>query len=97
MSGPVASTAAMKGPSITTAAGTPDAFDTIPKLLLRNARQYADKAAIRRKDLGIWQSWTWSQVHDEVKALAIGLRKLGLERGDSVAIIGSNQIGRAHV
>ncbi|KAB2920822.1 MAG: long-chain fatty acid--CoA ligase [Hyphomicrobiaceae bacterium] len=66
-------------------------FDTIPKLLLRNAAQYADRPAIRHKDYGIWQTWTWARVHDEVRAFAIGLRKLGFERGDTVAIIGDNR------
>jgi len=71
------------------AAGAP--CDTLPKLLLRNAAQYADRPAMRHKDLGIWQTWTWAQLADEVRALAIGLRKLGLERGDAVAIIGDNR------
>jgi long-chain acyl-CoA synthetase len=63
----------------------------VPKLLLRNAAQYGSRPAMRRKDLGIWQTWTWAQLRDEVRALAVGLRKLGLERGDAVAIIGDNR------
>ncbi|RMF05255.1 MAG: long-chain fatty acid--CoA ligase, partial [Alphaproteobacteria bacterium] len=66
-------------------------FDTFPKLLLRNAVKYADRPAIREKDYGIWQSWTWSQVLDEVRAFALGLKKLGLKRGDTIAIIGDNK------
>ena len=66
-------------------------LDTVPKLLLRNAAQYGARPAMRRKDLGIWQTWTWAQLREEVRALAIGLRKLGLERGDAVAIIGDNR------
>ena len=46
---------------------------------------------MRHKDFGIWQTWTWAQLRDEVRALSIGLRKLGLERGDTVAIIGDNR------
>ncbi|MEQ1649346.1 MAG: AMP-binding protein [Hyphomicrobiaceae bacterium] len=65
--------------------------DTVPKLLLRNITRFGDRAAMRHKDLGIWQTWSWVQVHDEVRALALGLRKLGLERGEAVAIIGSNR------
>jgi long-chain acyl-CoA synthetase len=72
-------------------ANSSESLDTIPKLLLRNAKLYAAKPAIRQKDLGIWQSWTWDEVQDQVRALAVGLRKLGLERGDTVAIIGSNR------
>jgi long-chain acyl-CoA synthetase len=66
-------------------------LDTLPKLLLRNAVLHADRPAMRHKDYGIWQTWAWAQLRDEVYAFAIGLRKLGLERGDVVAIIGDNR------
>ena len=46
---------------------------------------------MRHKNFGIWHSWTWGQLCDEVRAFAIGLSKLGLERGDAVAIIGDNR------
>ncbi len=36
--------------------------DTFPKLLIRNAQIYATRPAIRHKDLGIWQTWTWAEV-----------------------------------
>ncbi len=67
------------------------AHDTFPKLLLRNAKVFAARAAMREKDLGIWQTWTWPQVLDEVRALAIGLKQLGLKRGDRMAIVGDNR------
>jgi len=67
------------------------AHDTFPKLLLRNAEVFAARAAMREKDLGIWQTWTWPQVLDEVRALAIGLKELGLKRGDRMAIVGDNR------
>jgi long-chain acyl-CoA synthetase len=66
-------------------------FDTAPKLLLRNAVKFARRPAYREKDLGIWQTWTWSQVADEVRALALGLYILGLKRGERIAIIGDNR------
>jgi long-chain acyl-CoA synthetase len=65
--------------------------DTFPKLLIENARRRGDRPAMREKDLGIWQSWTWREVLDEVRALACGLAALGLERGDKVTIIGDNR------
>jgi long-chain acyl-CoA synthetase len=65
--------------------------DTFPKLLLRHARERADRPAIREKDLGIWQTWTWREVRDEVEALAAGLAAAGLGRGDHIAVIGSNR------
>jgi len=72
-------------------ASEPAHADTFPKLLMRNARVYGGRPAYRHKDLGIWQVWTWAQVHDEVRAFSAGLRELGLTRGDKVAIVGSNR------
>ena len=65
--------------------------DTFPKLLLRNAEDFRGRPAIRHKDLGIWQAWTWAQVLDEVRALSVGLAELGVARGDHVAVIGANR------
>ena len=65
--------------------------DTFPKLLLRNARKFSGRTAYRHKDLGVWQSWTWPQVLDEVRAFSVGLSELGLKRDDKLAVIGSNR------
>ncbi len=65
--------------------------DTFPKLLLLNAAQRGERPAVREKDLGIWQTWTWEQVLDEVRAFALGLKELGLVRDDKIAIVGNNR------
>lgn len=65
--------------------------DTFPKLLARNGRIRPHRTAFRHKDLGIWQSWTWGEVHEIVRAYACGLKALGLERGGKIAIIGYNR------
>lgn len=65
--------------------------DTFPKLLLDNAVRRGGRPAIREKDLGIWQTWTWSQVAEEVRAFAIGLAEMGLRHGDTLAVIGANR------
>jgi long-chain acyl-CoA synthetase len=65
--------------------------DTFPKLLVRNAKQMADRTALREKEFGIWQSLTWKQYHDHVRDSALGLISLGMERGDKIAIIGDNR------
>jgi len=75
--------------SVATAAGSRD--DTFPKLLARNARIRPSRIAFRHKDLGIWQSWTWAEVYETVRAYASGLEALGLERGGRIAIIGYNR------
>ncbi len=65
--------------------------DTFPKLLIENARRIGDRPSIREKDLGIWQTWNWSQVKDEIAAMAAGLKAFGFQRGDSLAIVGDNR------
>ena len=64
---------------------------SIPALLARNVRSFGDRPAYREKEFGIWQSWTWAETNDEIRALALGLLALGIERGDYVAIIGRNR------
>ncbi|HEX6944809.1 MAG TPA: AMP-binding protein, partial [Casimicrobiaceae bacterium] len=67
------------------------ALDTFPRLMLEHARVRPDHPATREKDLGIWQTWTWRQVADEVRALACGLASQGFRRGMHLAIIGDNR------
>ena len=66
-------------------------LDTFPKLLQQHASTRPDHDAIREKDLGIWQSWTWAETAKEIRALACGLASLGLKRGEKLAIIGDNR------
>jgi long-chain acyl-CoA synthetase len=71
---------------------TPDAgADTFAKLLVRNAVRFADRPAMRHKNFGIWQTWTWAQLAGEVRAYAAGLARLGVRRGDRIAVIGANR------
>ena len=65
--------------------------DTFPKLLLHHARSRGEAPAIREKNLGIWQTWTWRDVASEVGALAYGLAEAGLRRGEHLAVIGANR------
>ncbi|MGB2646150.1 MAG: AMP-binding protein, partial [Pseudolabrys sp.] len=65
--------------------------DTFPKLLIRNAHLYGARPAMRHKDLGIWQTWTWREVHEVVRAYAVGLHNLGVKRGETIAIVGGNR------
>jgi long-chain acyl-CoA synthetase len=65
---------------------------TLPRLLLRNAQRFGRrKAAIREKDRGIWQTYSWAEALEQVKAFALGLAALGFQRGDKLAIIGDNR------
>ncbi|MBI4636011.1 MAG: AMP-binding protein [Candidatus Rokubacteria bacterium] len=69
----------------------PESLMTLPRLLQKNARDLRDGPAIREKDRGIWQTWTWSQYHDQVRDFALGLAALGFARGEKLSVIGDNR------
>ena len=71
--------------------GSSRAMDTFPRLLFYHAQTRGEKTAMREKDLGIWQSWTWSDVAEHVRAVACGLAEMGFQRGDNLAIVGDNR------
>jgi len=66
-------------------------LDTFPKLLMHHALVRGARPAIREKDLGIWQTWTWKEFADEVRFVACGLAGLGLARGEHFALVGDNR------
>ena len=69
----------------------PATADTFPRLLLWHAKARPNHPALREKDLGVWQTWSWSELAAEVHVLAAALHGLGLTRGGHVAIIGENR------
>jgi len=64
---------------------------TFPRLLLAHAQQRPGSPAYREKDLGIWQTYSWAQAAQEVRALACGLAALGFARGMNLAVVGDNR------
>jgi long-chain acyl-CoA synthetase len=66
--------------------------ETLPQFWLKKVHKYrrTNKVAVRQKDLGIWQNYTWDDEFEQVRRLGLGLVELGLRRGDRVAIIGDN-------
>ena len=65
--------------------------DTFPKLARVNAERIPRKVAIREKDYGIWQSYTWAEYLEQARLIALGLASLGFDRGDKTAIVGDNR------
>ena len=65
--------------------------ETFPRLVRDNARTRPQHVAMREKDYGIWQSYTWRDYYEQARLIALGLASLGFRRGDKVAIIGDNR------
>lgn len=64
---------------------------TFPRLLLEHAQRRPEAPALREKEYGIWQTLTWSQLAELVKALAAGLAAAGLKRGQHLVVVGENR------
>ncbi|WP_353153367.1 AMP-binding protein [Pollutimonas bauzanensis] len=69
----------------------PSEPDTFPAWVLHHAQVRGGRAAMREKDLGIWQTMTWSQLAAQMQVLASGLAALGVQAGQHVAIVGENR------
>ncbi|WP_416896986.1 MAG: AMP-dependent synthetase/ligase [Minwuia sp.] len=65
-------------------------LDTLPKLLLNNGKSRSEKPAIREKNLGIWQTYTWSDYLQNVREFALGLKAHGFGPGDKLCVAGTN-------
>lgn len=63
---------------------------TIPQLLRWRVEQTADKVALREKELGCWNPYTWSQYYDYVRKTGLGLKEIGFVQGEKIAIISDN-------
>ena len=67
------------------------AADTLPKLMLENYEKWGDKkVAMRKKEFGVWNQFTWKDLYEMVKYFSLGLISLGFEPADKLAILGEN-------
>ena len=64
--------------------------NTLSKGFLRRVAELGDEVAQRKKRYGIWQEYTWNEIYDHVVDFGMGLLKLGMTAGDTLAIIGEN-------
>jgi len=79
----------MESSTITAVAGKAVDAPTLNEALRRTAANHADVVALRTPDDSV--SLTWSELLGRVDALAGGLAKLGVGRGDAVAIMLTNR------
>ena len=64
---------------------------TLPERLRRHARARPNELALRHKDLGLWREFTWAEYAERTARAGLGLRALGVEAGDRVAVLGDNR------
>lgn len=65
---------------------------TLPQMLRENARRHPDRVAIRQKEFGVWNPWTWKEYFERACYVGLGFKALGLTEGGHVAILSENRI-----
>ena len=60
--------------------------NTISALFEQRVRELSEKVALREKDYGIWNEYTWQQYGQYARWVGYGLKALGLQRGDVCSI-----------
>jgi len=73
------------------APASPTGLRTLPALLLSQADRRPDATALRKKHLGRWRSYTWSEYATRAARVGLGLVELGVQAGDRVAIHSENR------
>ena len=73
-----------------TATGSGDAAG-LPNLLTQRARSSPNRVALRVKRLGYWHDVTWSRCERQAAAAGLGWRAIGVQPGQSVAILTGNR------
>ena len=63
---------------------------TIPGLVLSNKQKSPDAVALRYKQLGIWNTYTWNDYYNELSVLADAYKSLSVNKGTVVAVYGNN-------
>ncbi|MCZ6709392.1 MAG: AMP-binding protein [Gammaproteobacteria bacterium] len=63
-----------------------DGCSTISTLFWKRVRELPDKIAMREKDFGIWNEYSWANWGEQARLVGLGLKALGLERGDICAV-----------
>lgn len=66
---------------------TVDGCVTVTQLFAKRCADLGDQTAHREKDLGIWKSYSWRDYWNHAKWIGLGLKALGLQRGEVVSIL----------
>jgi len=69
----------------------PDPHLTLPQKLRYWAEHVPHQVALRQKDFGIWEPYTWAEYERCARHFGLGLTKLGLRQGGHSAIISENR------
>ena len=65
-----------------------DGCETLPRLFWKRAADWSGRVALREKDFGIWNEYSWADYGEQARLVGLGLKALGLKRGDVCSVAG---------
>ncbi|MBC6413752.1 MAG: AMP-binding protein [Chromatiales bacterium] len=65
-------------------------METFPQLLIHQAETRARSPAVRVKQLGLWNIYSWGDLANRVQSLANGFMDMGIRKGDKVIMVSDN-------
>jgi len=63
---------------------------TLPVLFRDRVKEFGNEVALREKKKGLWRRISWNEYESHVRNFCLGLKSLGLQKGDRVSILGEN-------
>lgn len=64
----------------------------LSRIFRNQAGKYNDRLAVEKRQEGVWRGWSWREYYNTAKAVGLGLYRLGIRKGDRVALLSENRL-----
>jgi long-chain acyl-CoA synthetase len=64
----------------------------LSQIFRTQAEKYNNRLAVEKRLGGVWHGWSWREYYDTAKAVGLGLHRLGVRKGDRVALLSENRL-----
>ena len=64
----------------------------LSQIFRSQAEKFNQRLAVEKRQQGVWRGWSWKEYYDTAKALGLGLHRLGIRKGDRVALLSENRL-----
>ena len=65
--------------------------ESLPQLFRKRCTELGDRLAMREKEFGIWNRFSWDDYYQRAREIGAALMEMGLQTGEVVSIIAENR------